>query len=227
MIDFKRTYFVVFLFLFYCCGCTSREQTQALRMKDDPLPESFNISDEKEIKELICENDLKRLNTIRNKYLEDLLALANLSLVKTILENSEFNGRGNPLLLTARLLPTQEDNYGLLVYVFDPNRECNSLIIIGKMNNGKLIKVIYKMDMKTKAETFIEGFGWRTKIVSVDTLLKNGIVNETNEEIIVQLEIKILQEVNFPDIPHLVVSATDRNGLQSNFMEIVKVDNNK
>lgn len=183
------------------------------------LSDTLNYSSEAEKRTALIAGARNSLSFVTVRYGNDLLVDANCDAARERLERDYDNHRASPLMLAACMARTDSGDEALMFSAFNPTRELDRLILVGRTSGGVNLRVVYHFDLTCKSVTLVNDAAIRIKQVSWDSLTRDQRLLHGGPFAEVHLEAGY-GPLLVPAVAALAVAVGDRNGQVSNFVEV-------
>jgi hypothetical protein len=193
-------------------------------LRSDELRDVLQFDSPERKRSALIEYARRQLKRILQKYDSDLVVRGNCIAVESRLEKEFDSTDAAPMAIASSLIPCSDGRrHFLFLWCYNPHREDNAIILLGKTVEGATLRVCYEWKPTMKAGAVVGMFAGPTRLVTVGDLYKAGEVSRSSGDI----EVRICVEDNnvpvVPDVSALAVALHDRNGRLSNFVPVVRV----
>lgn len=180
-----------------------------------PLPNGESLRDR------LLKGTNGALSGIIAKHPDDLELMLNCERARELAKQVYDDQNADPFMLDAWFVPIEGRKPIMRYNAFNPRRETNLLVLVGKKPDGKLIHLFYHFDIKYREESFIAQRLMDLQRVSTDEIEKLGktVQSPSGEEVYFNVGFGA-QPIQVPNLTPLVAGVGDRSGRTSNFVTV-------
>jgi hypothetical protein len=230
MILYCNKSFCLILISFLCYGCNNHQAEKISNCASLPecdVPNLQKMSEEDKTNYL-RKVTLENIHKSDKVQAESLLFIANCdSAISNITQTNETKC-SCPMMLGASLLLTNGGKLILACYGMSMTRETDKIsIYCVNKDDGRRYLINYKISLPKKRDSYRFLCTWGCYYADFDKIKSLGTLTETDELTTINIDYQIFKSVAIPHEIPLLVRIGDYGGLNSNFVELKKMEEGK